>query len=311
MKEIFKDQYYKIIDNIKDGIKAKIDTAKPYLEYIQKVSVSVLLKFTFLLFIVFFAIWFSKFTWRHLTNQKMFLVSPATFSFEIPDWATDGFINEINSIQGLKKKYNIFEKDLTKRIVYAYENSPLVSRVCYVERELPNRLNMKMELRRPVAIVKKRRKEYLVDNDCVRLPDKFYKYPEAGDDPFYIIVRNSVKVPEYGKKWNDKSIIDGINLLNYLRHNKVDKLLKITSIDVSKIGGKHKKGQIDVALLTKDGARIKWGCPTSSEHVNELSNYEKLQNLLSVAMEEGAGLNKMEYVDVRWKTPLAKRVSIR
>ncbi len=64
-------------------------------------------------------------------------------------------------------------------------------------------------------------------------------------------------------------------------------------------------------LWTKDCAKIKWGCPTSSEHVNELSNYEKLQNLLSVAMEEGAGLNKMEYVDVRWKTPLAKRVSIR
>ncbi len=172
-------------------------------------------------------------------------------------------------------------------------------------------MNIKFELRRPVAIVKKKRGNFLVDKDGIMLPGKFYKYPEDGDDPICIIVRNSVKVPEYGEQWNDKSITDGINLLNYLKHNKVDKLLNITSIDVSEIGGRHKEGKMDIALWTKDGAKIKWGCATSSEHVNELSNYEKLQNLLSVAMEEGANLNKMEYVDVRWKTPLAKRVSIR
>ncbi len=307
MIEIFKEHYNKT----KDNIKARIDTIKPYLENIQKASISFLLKFTFLVFIAFAVVWFCKFTWKHLTNQNMFLVSPVTFSFATPDWTTEEFINEINNIQGLKKKYNIFEKDLTTRIEDAYENSPLISRVCYIERELPNRLNMKFELRRPVAIIKKKRNKFLVDKDCVRLPDKFYKYPEEGDEPIYIIGRNSVKVPEYGEKWNDKSIIDGMNLLNYLNHNKVDKLLKITSVDVSKIGGRHKEGKIDVVLWTKDGAKIKWGCPTSSEHVNELSNYEKLQNLLSVAMEEGADLNKMEYVDVRWKTPLAKRVSIR
>ncbi|MGR3304460.1 MAG: hypothetical protein ACUZ8I_18445 [Candidatus Scalindua sp.] len=54
----------------------------------------------------------------------MFLVSPATFSFETSDWATDKFINEINNIQGLKKKYNIFEKDLTKKTVAVYGNNP-------------------------------------------------------------------------------------------------------------------------------------------------------------------------------------------
>ncbi len=307
MKEVFKDQYNKT----KDNIKARIDTVKLYLESIQKASISLLLKFVFFVFIAFLVIWLGKFSWRHLTNQNMFLISPSTFSFETPDWATDEFINEINNIQGLQKKYNIFEKNLTRRIENAYESSPLISKVCYIERELPNRLNMKFELRKPVAIVKKRRNKYLVDKDSVRLPDKFYKYPEEGDDPIYIIGRNSVKVPGYGERWNDKSIVDGVNLLNYLNRNKVDKLLKITSIDVSKIGGKYKEGKTDVALWTKDGAKIKWGCPTSSDHVNELSNYEKLQNLLSVAMEEGADLNKMEYVDVRWKTPLAKRISIR
>ena len=242
--------------------------------------------------------------------SKLICCPVRSFEFEAPDWATDEFAHEINNIHGLKDKYNIFEKDLTKKIVNVYESSPLISKIHYVQRELPNRLKMKFELRRPVAIVKRKRKKYLVDKDCVRLPKKFYNYPVEGD-PIYIISKKSVKVPKYGEKWKDRSIEDGISLLNYLRHNKVDKLLKIVSIDVSKIGDRNKDGKIGVELWTKDGAKIKWGFSASSGQVNELSNYEKLQNLLSVAMEAGAELENVEYVDVRWKTPLAKRISIR
>jgi hypothetical protein len=306
MKKLLKVQYDKVVDLIK----AKITTVKPYFENMRKASILFLLKLALVVALVFSAIWLGKFGWKRLTEQDIFVVSPATFSFEAPDWATDEFAHEINNIHGLKDKYNIFEKDLTKKIVNVYESSPLISKVNYVQRELPNRLKMKFELRRPVAIVKRKRKKYLVDKDCVRLPKKFYNYPVDGD-PIYIISKKSVKVPKYGEKWKDRSIEDGISLLNYLRHNKVDKLLKIVSIDVSKIGDRNKDGKIGVELWTKDGAKIKWGFSASSGQVNELSNYEKLQNLLSVAMEAGAELENVEYVDVRWKTPLAKRISIR
>ena len=306
MKKLLKVQYDKVVNLIK----GKIATVKPYFENMRKASILFILKLALVVVVVFSVIWLGKFGWKRLTEQDVFVVSPATFSFEAPDWATDEFAHEINNIHGLKDKYNIFEKDLTKKIVNVYESSPLISKIHYVQRELPNRLKMKFELRRPVAIVKRKRKKYLVDKDCVRLPKKFYNYPVEGD-PIYIISKKSVKVPKYGEKWKDRSIEDGISLLNYLRHNKVDKLLKIVSIDVSKIGDRNKDGKIGVELWTKDGAKIKWGFSASSGQVNELSNYEKLQNLLSVAMEAGAELENVEYVDVRWKTPLAKRISIR
>jgi hypothetical protein len=301
MKKVLKVQYDKAVEKIK----ANIAAVKPYFENIRKASILLLLKIALVAVVVFSVIWLGQFGWKRLTEQDIFVVSPATFSFEAPDWATDEFAHEINNIHGLKDKYNIFEKDLTEKIVNVYESSPLISRVNYVQRELPNRLKMKFELRRPVAIVKRKRKKYLIDKDCVRLPKKFYNYPVEGD-PIYIVSKKSAKVPRYGEKWKDRSIEDGIDLLNYLRHNKVDKLLKIVSIDVSKIGDRHKDGKIGVELWTKDGAKIKWGFSASSGQVNELSNYEKLQNLLSVAMEAGTDLEDVEYVDVRWKTPLAK-----
>ncbi len=306
MKKLLKVQYDKAVDKFR----ANIATIKPYIENMRKASILFMLKLALVVVVVFSAIWMGKLGWKRLTEQDIFVVSPATFSFEAPDWATDEFAHEINNIHGLKDKYNIFEKDLTEKIVNVYESSPLISKVNYVQRELPNRLKMKFELRRPVAIVKRKRKKYLIDKDCVRLPKKFYNYPVEGD-PIYIISKKSVKVPRYGEKWKDRSIEDGIDLLNYLRHNKVDKLLKIVSIDVSKIGDRHKDGKIGVELWTKDGAKIKWGFSASSGQVNELSNHEKLQNLLSVAMEAGTDLENVEYVDVRWKTPLAKRISIR
>ncbi len=168
MKKIIKAQYDKVVDRIK----ADIATIKQYFEIIRKASILFLLKLALVAVVVFSIIWLGKFGWKRLIEQDIFVVSPATFSFEAPDWATDEFAHEINNIHGLKDKYNIFEKDLTKKIVNVYESSPLISKVNYVQRELPNRLKMKFELRSPVAIVKRKRKKYLVDKDCARLPEE-------------------------------------------------------------------------------------------------------------------------------------------
>lgn len=306
MIEIFKYHYSKVADKVRESI----DELRLYLEKTQKITLS----FSFWLALVIVAVlaimWLGKSTWKYLTNRSTFIVSPVTFSFDTPDWATDRLINEIKNIPGLKREYNIFEKDLTKKIAEVYENNPLIYRVYYIERELPNMINLKLELGRPIAIVKRKGKEYLVDKDCVRLLDEFYEYPERDENPVYVICSRFSRVPEYGEKWEDRSIEEGVNLLNYLKYNGIDKLLEIAIIDVSNVARRLKSGKSDIILYTENGTMIKWGCPPSCERPNELSNYEKLQNLLSVAKEEGTTLANMEYVDVRWKVPLGKRINV-
>ncbi len=306
MKEIFKYHYSKVVDKVR----VSIDALKPYLEKTQKITLSFSLWLVIVIAAVMAIMWLGKSTWKYLSNRSIFVVSPITFSFDTPGWATDRLINEIENFPGLKKKYNIFEKDLTKKIAGTYEKNPLIYKVYHIERKLPNTVNLKLELRKPIAIVKRKGKEYLVDKDCVRLLDKFYEYPERGESPVYIISSRLPKIPKYGEKWDDKSIGEGVNLLNYLRYNGIDKLLKIATIDVSNVARRLKSGKSDIILCTENGTIIKWGCPPSCERPNELSNYEKLQNLLSVAKEEGTTLANMEYVDVRWKVPLGKRITV-
>jgi hypothetical protein len=306
MIEVFKYHYNKVTDKAREGI----DALRPSLGKAQKITVSFSLWLVVVIVSIIVLMWLGQSTWKYLTNRSIFIVSPITFSFDTPGWATNRLINEIKNFPGLGKKYNIFEKDLTRKIAEAYEKNPLIYKVYHIERELPNMINLKLELRRPIAIVKRKGKEYLIDKDCVRLLDKFYEYPERDENPVYIICSKFSEIPAYGGKWDDRSVEEGMNLLNYLKYNGIDKLLEITTIDASNVARRLKAGKSDIVLRTENGTIIKWGCPPSCERPNELSNYEKLQNLLSVAKEEGTTLANMEYVDVRWKVPLGKRINV-
>ena len=291
---------------VTDKVRSIIAALRQYLEKAQSIILSFSFKLVIVIAVIMVAMWSGKYAWKYLSNQNMFVVSPITFSFEAPVWTTDELINEIKNIPGLKREYNIFEKDLTRNIAELYEKNPLISKVYYVEREFPGRLNLKLELRRPIAIVKRKDKEYLIDKDCVRLPKKFYKYPLENEDAVYVVNRRRFKVVEHGEKWDNTAIEEGINLLNYLKYNKIDKLLELGAIDVSNVGKRIKRGKSDINLWTRNGTLVKWGCAPSCEKPGELSNYEKLQNLLSVVNEKGPYLVNMEYVDVRWKMPIGK-----
>ncbi|MDR4505370.1 MAG: hypothetical protein MRK01_11355 [Candidatus Scalindua sp.] len=307
MKSLLKHHYATVID----GIKIRLAPLQPFRAKIQKTVSLCLLRLVIVMVMVMIVLWLVKSTWFYFTNQWIFFVSPATFTFNSPNWVTDSLIEKMRNIEGLETRYNIFEKDLTKKIGEVYGESPLISQVFSIKRRLPNTIEIRLELRRPIAVVKSKSREYLIDRDGVRLLDNLYKYPEKEGRPIYIRDNRRLRVPEYGEEWEMNSVRVGLNLLNYLRHNKIDTLLKIATIDVSHVVEKiSNRGRSNIILWTEKGTMIKWGSPPSSRQLMELSNYEKLQNLLSVANEEGTDLSNLEYVDVRWKTPVGKRIDI-
>ncbi len=307
MKSLLKHHYAHTIDRLK----IRLSQLQPFRAKIQRTVSLFLLRAVIVAVAVMVVLWLAKSTWSYFTHQPMFLVSPKTFTFNTPNWVTDRLIEKIRKIDGLKTRYNIFENDLTKKIGEVYGKSPLISQVLSIDRRLPNTIEIRLELRRPIAIVKNKSKEYFVDKDGVRLLEDLYAWSEKERRPLYIINdRRRLQVPGYGEKWKMKSVEEGVNLLNYLRYNKIDKLLKIAAIDVSRVTNQSNGVRSDILLWTEKGTMIKWGSPPSSEQLMELSNYEKLQNLLSVANEEGTDLSDLEYVDVRWKMPVGKRIDI-
>ena len=79
------------------------------------------------------------------------------------------------------------------------------------------------------------------------------------------------------------------------------------ALPISNVCKRRFTGKSDIILWTENNTQIRWGCSPLCNEPNELSDEEKLQNLLSIAKTEGTNLKNMEYVDVRWEKPLGKR----
>ncbi len=257
--------------------------------------------------VIVFSIWGVRKIWCSLTDLNIFKVSPSTFSFHTPSWMNEHFSDDIKNIATLDERYGMYESNLTQKIADVYRGIVLVKKVDSIQRVFPNRLSIKLVLRKPIAIVKNGNNTYLVDDECVLLPKEYYQLQNAGYDSPCIQSNKLARLPLYGSKWNDKGVEAGIELVKFLRVNNIQNLFKIVAVDVSNVCKRRFTGKSDIVLWTENNTQIRWGCSSLCNEPNELSNEDKLQNLLSIARIEGTNLKQMEYVDVRWKKPLGKR----
>lgn len=252
-------------------------------------------------------IWGLKKVWYSLTDLTVFKVSPSTFSFQTPPWVTDRFSEYIKNIKTLNERYNMYENDLTQKIAEVYGEIALIKKVDSIKKIFPNTLSITLVLRKPAAVIKSGKNTYLVDDECILLPKEYYLLPNAEYDSPYIRGNRFSKLPLYGNTWDDRGIKAGVNLIKFLKANNIHNIFKILVVDVSNVCKRRSTGKSDIILWTENNTQIRWGCSSFCNEQNELSDEEKLQNLLSVAKSEGTNLRQMEYIDVRWKKPVGKR----
>lgn len=266
-----------------------------------------LLRILFVVFIAILTVWGAKKLWYSLLDLNFFKVSPATFSFQIPPWVTDRFSYDINHVAGLNEQYGMYENNLTQKIAAVYNDLSLINKVDSIKRVFPNKLNIKLVLRKPAALLKSGNNVYLVDDECVLLPKEYYQLSNTDYENPYIQSNKLERIPLFGSKWNDKRVIAGVELIKFLRANNIHNLFKILAVDVSNVCKRKTRDKSDIVLWTENNTQIRWGCSSLYKEPSELSDEEKLQNLLSIAKSEGTTLEKMEYVDVRWEKPVGKQ----
>lgn len=289
------------------GIKIFMDTLSLKLQEFKRASYPFFLWFAVCACIIISAIWGTRKVWHSLTDLNVFKISPSTFSFLTPSWVNEHFSEDIKRVATLNEQYGMYEDNLTQKIADVYGGIVVVKNVDSIRRVFPNRLNIKLVIRKPVAIVKNGSNTYLVDDDGVLLPKEYYRLQDTEYDSPCIQSNKLARLPLCGSKWNDKGVEAGIELVKFLRANNIHNLFKIVAVDVSSICKRRLSGKSDIILWTENNTQIRWGCSSLCNESNELSDEEKLQNLLSVAKAEGTNLKQMEYVDVRWKKPLGKR----
>ncbi|MFQ5956930.1 MAG: cell division protein FtsQ/DivIB, partial [Candidatus Brocadiales bacterium] len=164
--------------------------------------------------------------WRHLTVLEDFSVQEVSFSAFPMDGVKPGLLKEVQDTRGLIGR-SLFEKDLTKKVAKALEKSPWVLKVHSVNKVFPNKLSAELELRRPLAVLRKNGVFYLLDDEGVVLPTRYYSWlSDQGKTPYIQSVRIR-KTPRAGECLADSGIKAGIDLIKFLKTNNAPRLLGI------------------------------------------------------------------------------------
>jgi len=206
-----------------------------------------------------------------------------------PDWCPDPYFQESikNSMQ-LAGRTSLFDRNIVGKVLAQYQKNPWVAKVSSIEKKFPNKLVVKVEMRKPVAMVEikkwnNRSFYYLVDKDSVRLPGEYYNLPVVTLPitlPVIVGVRNSP--PQAGQKWQDQGLYDALALASTLKKYQVAKKVEIAAIDVNNIDGRVKRDESEIVLISKNKVQIEWGRPINTTKPFEMSAEDKIRNLYRV-----------------------------
>ncbi len=238
-----------------------------------------------------------------------FQISPASLEFiSKPEWLKGPIEQQLRNCGWSGEKISLLDSDAAKKIAALLLTNPMIKKVEAVEREFPDRVRAKVELREPAAFVLRGSKYHVVDPEGTLLPGEFASKTSAGLD-LILIAYVKTTPPPAGKVWEDPAVVEGARLAAFLKgYEEVVKTARITAIDSSNILGRRNPRESEIVLLTSDHTKIYWGRGISCANLTELPPAEKMENLEKV-MEQTGGLSDKEYLDLRFPNPVYRKRS--
>jgi len=226
--------------------------------------------------------------WRAGTRgPDAFVVVPqAIDAARTPEWLPQAEVARINSLGAAVKGRSLLDPDLASDLAACYLESPWVAQVLHIRRAYPNRLDVELAIRRPVAVVARANGPAVVlDRTGVRLPvsavpDGLARISGVGSTP-----------PPPGHQWQDVRIADGLRVLE-----RYGALFSRTEAPLAKakelfapreirVGSwSRPSGRPSVEILTASGLVIVWGVdlPSGEGTVTGPPAEEKLATLAEI-----------------------------
>ena len=130
-----------------------------------------------------------------LLNQDEFKIRKDDISFDIPNWISEKGVQRINDFIVFHGEAGLFDKNISREIAFRYKQNNLFKRVIAVTRVFPNKINMSLELRKPLAEINSTNGNFLIDRDSIRISHAYYNWPISGEQSVYILVNKLKKHP--------------------------------------------------------------------------------------------------------------------
>jgi len=237
---------------------------------------------------------------NHVASLDCYQVEKSTLVPKyLPNWAGEGVSAELSELPDLPERFSIMSPGVCDRVARAFENNPWVDEVISVRKIYPNRINVRLRFRRPVAGVLFGRRYYLVDGEGRRLSPGLTQWPD-GTDSLPIVVNSARELPEKGEIWSDEDVQAAAAVARTLLANRDDIRTRFRKINVC-VDRRGSRREGPILLLTHQGTKVRWGrSPLLENSPGELTPAEKIGKMIRFEQKRGP-LSSYEYVDVRFE----------
>jgi len=214
-------------------------------------------------------------------------------------WMNAAIEAEIKSPPQMPTRMNYFDPFLLENISRSYEQFSWVEGVAHVGKRFPRTIDLKLNLRKPVAAVSFKGKCFLVDRRSVRLSAKDYVLKEFSHELPSIIGATSKPPSIPGVTWTDHGVKGAVLVLNLLETWPRRQEIRISRVDVQNINGQVNPKDSEIVLWTDRNVKIEWGRSPDTGKYGEVPPRRKLDHLGKL-LDQQPGLEGVKTARIRF-----------
>ncbi len=203
---------------------------------------------------------------------------------EPPHWVSRKVVQEAMKRSGLADSLSVLDSDSAEQIAQAFRDHPWISKVVSVSKSYPAKIEVELEYRRPVAMVRLKQGLYPVDANGVLLPSADFPISEAERYPVIANITSTPEGPE-GTRWGDVCVTGGARIAEIMlpqpaEDEETQDLW--TEFKISEIRAPKRQAadeyveDLTFEFVTDGGSRIIWGRAPGSSHPGELETEQKI-----------------------------------
>ncbi len=253
-----------------------------------------------------------------LRDDRRFQVGPESVRInESPEGVPNDILARVWREAKLPDQFSILEPGLSKKLGEAFEQSPWVAKVKRLELKPAAVIEVELEYRVPVALVKCAQGYFPIDRDGVLLPPIDFSASDLKRYPLILSPRSSPQGPA-GTHWGDLSIWGAARLAEILTpDHRMDTYWNKYGLANIQFSGEvnllnasaEQLRRVTYRLVTKQGSEIIWGVAPEIPDPAEPDAETKLKRMALYFQnigESAAGQKPVEIDLRRWKN-IARR----
>jgi len=224
-------------------------------------------------------------------RERAFLVDPAYVELASgPGWMSGSVAESVRAALAELEPTPLRRDDEVTALTEAIAASTgWVRSIDRVEKRYPNRLEVEVTLREPVALVASEHGLVLVDSDAIVVADAADSAEYLADHPLPLLhTSRPLRVARPGQRVKDLALDEGLRVAAEIAPYRADLARRGLDLDVIDLTPKERSGGTsltDVELYTRSGLAIEWGRSRAHPRFGPLEPAAdaKVRSLLRVA----------------------------